>query len=329
MSTESQDVIPDRAQHIDAAWHGPEEAQAKLVQAWADASVEFEEIDRDSMGQIGNRYFKYAPLVNLTKATRKVLGKHGIVCLQDFSTSPIAPHPEHGPYHRLTTEVCGHGARRKSVIDFLPARVPNAERSDRDSPQVTNLKEYGKQTTYLRRYAYQCMFVLDGEPDADDGGKLPAAESQPRGSSTPKPATRAKADEPRQERSQARESAEKTVAELRAKGIDARVREAPPANEPRVERDPDPQPASTDPEIEAKLRASLAANGNGHSELERDEPPLTGPITDGQKQALRALAIKLRMAGPVLAEKCKQVTGKSATELNAADAAKLIEALQS
>lgn len=138
---------------------GEPAAQGALFGAVAEASAEFGTILNDSKGQIGNRYFKYADLETLVSATRPALAKHGVAVMQ-FMVGP----DEIGN-HRLTTVVAGHGARIQAHIDYK---------------RVNDLKGWGMQTTYLRRYAYRALFQLDGSDDADSAaaqeGAAPARQ---------------------------------------------------------------------------------------------------------------------------------------------------------
>lgn len=122
----------------------------KLFEAIAKARKLFGEVTKGREGQIGNQKFKYSTLSDLTGASIVALSDAGIATMQFLSASP-APGVD-----RLTTIVAGHGARIESFLDF------------KADPSV---QAYGKQTTFLRRYAYNSLFVLDGVPDQDEAGK--------------------------------------------------------------------------------------------------------------------------------------------------------------
>lgn len=205
---------------------GEPAAQGALFGAVAEASTEFGTILNDSKGQIGNRYFKYADLETLVSATRPALAKHGVAVMQ-FMVGP----DEIGN-HRLTTVVAGHGARIQAHIDYK---------------RVNDLKGWGMQTTYLRRYAYRALFQLDGSDDADSAA---AQESAP----------------PARQQSQARPP------------------EAPPKAAPKAQpKPPSAPPATTNgapkesggaPKEAADVSA---ATGGGKAE----NPPEQNPVTQG------------------------------------------------
>lgn len=128
---------------------GSDDAVSKLFVAMATARKKFGAIVKDKKGQKGHQGFKYAPLVNLTAATIEHLSDAGVGVNHFIVTSPTIG------MHRMVQVVSGHGARIESYLDFAPQE---------DS------QEYGRQTTYLRRYLYNALFVLDGAPDADEPG---------------------------------------------------------------------------------------------------------------------------------------------------------------
>lgn len=130
---------------------GPPECVAELVAKLAEARTEFTEVKKARQGQMGHQKFLYSPLGVLTDASMIHLNKRGI-----FVAQPITESPTPGK-QRLTLMILGHGARITSWVDFVP---------------VQEIKEYGKDTTYRRRYQYNSFFVLDGEPDADEAAKL-------------------------------------------------------------------------------------------------------------------------------------------------------------
>src|SRR5688572_23183791 len=133
---------------------------AKLDAALAEARKKFLPVSKGTSGQIGNQKFKYTPLAELTEATTPFLLEKEVHVMQFLCSSPIEGK------HRLTTRVAGHGASITSHWDFEPA---------------SDLKELGKQTTYLRRYAYNALFILDGEKDADADPNYGRSESGGRG----------------------------------------------------------------------------------------------------------------------------------------------------
>lgn len=136
---------------------GPVEAQDKLAAALADAMAEFSPIYNADAGQMGNRHFRYASLDLLRAATLPALTKRKILVLQPIS----------GPYaegvYRITTMVIGQGARIVSILEFTRAGT---------------IQEFGSQQTYLRRYAYRALFLLDGSDDIDNGDDAPREQSR-------------------------------------------------------------------------------------------------------------------------------------------------------
>jgi len=138
---------------------GTAEQQAALFDALAKASGEFTQIVNEATGQIGHRNFTYADLDVLVKATRPALAKNGIIVLQPMNG------PDHLGNHRISTIVAGHGAQLRAHTDYR---------------RSGDLKEWGKQTTYIRRYGYRGMFVLDGSDDADNGQPEEPARQQAR-----------------------------------------------------------------------------------------------------------------------------------------------------
>lgn len=130
---------------------------SKLFDAIAKARKSFGEVRKAHAGQVGHQTFKYSTLADLTAASTEALSDAGVATMQFISASPTLG------VDRITTIVAGHGARIESYLDF------KAE---------PNVQGYGKQTTYLRRYAYNALFVLDGVPDQDAAGNKKAPEER-------------------------------------------------------------------------------------------------------------------------------------------------------
>lgn len=112
----------------------------ELLTALAAASGEFTEVKKDTKGQIGNQTFMYTTLAGLRDATRPALAKQKIASFQSLNKG------------MLTFILAGYGARIESDLEFTPQ---------------SDVKEFGRQTTYLRRYQYNAFFELDGVEDAD------------------------------------------------------------------------------------------------------------------------------------------------------------------
>lgn len=136
---------------------GELDAQNELFKAVAAAKAEFAAVSKETEGQIGNVKFRYADLHALVEATRGPLSKHGVAVMQFLNGN--------GESCVLSTVIAGHGAQIRSAITFLRAG---------------DVKEFGKVTTYLRRYAYQAALLLDGDRDADSGdAQLPQKRREP------------------------------------------------------------------------------------------------------------------------------------------------------
>lgn len=267
------------------AWVGPPEAQAKLIAAIAKAQLQFGSVERAASGQIGHRRFAYAPLVEYTKATRKALAAEGVVTLQAIHTSPHATPAR--KLHRLTTQVCGHGARLEIHLDFRPPSSSSGKQDD--SAEVKDTQEWGKLTTYLRRYAYATVHVLDGDPDLDDGD----ADERDR--------------EPQQQKSR-QPPAPPAKQERRAE---------PP---PRAER-PKP-PARPADDMERVLSTPVPANANGAAAM-GGPADITVPedvrnlSDDDLRGEIKHLALEVLQHNITTAQRrCIQLTGKPREELD-------------
>ena len=132
---------------------GSLEQQSALFTAIAKARPSFGTVAKSIEGQIGHQKFKYADLHSLVEASAKPLGEQGIAVMQSFTG------PSSDGKCVLTQIVAGHGAQIHATLRFT---------------QPADIKEFGKVGTYLRRYAYQAAFVLDGDRDADQDGDRPA-----------------------------------------------------------------------------------------------------------------------------------------------------------
>lgn len=167
---------------------GTPEQMGELFGAVAQASLEFGDVvkdkkvsypvkKRDGSGSY-KLEFSYAPMSNLTSATRAPLGKYGCVVLQFFTMSRNGE-----PTAQIRT-VLAHksGGRIISMLEFRP---------------TGDIKELGGQSTYFARYAYQRLLTLDGETDADE---IPGTRRTPPGDeilpkSTPKAGRPSKKEE--------------------------------------------------------------------------------------------------------------------------------------
>lgn len=132
---------------------GTPEQQVELFSALAEARKSFGEVKKDADGQEGGGKYKYAPLCNLVEATAQPLANHGLVVLQPFSIDGAA----------------GMGTLTTILQHKSGGRISDAS----TFPLAENIKLIGGQSTYIARYAYQRLLVLDGEDDADRAS-LPA-----------------------------------------------------------------------------------------------------------------------------------------------------------
>lgn len=165
------ELMPEDVQLVSNDNHftmfGGVKEQGDLLQAVQAAKDEFPEIVNDVQGMMGNRTYKYADLNILVKATTPALTKHGVSVTQ-FMFGPVQLSTAAGQsveVHRILTIIAGHGAQIHSAIDYRRAG---------------DIKAWGGQTTYIRRYAYRSILQLDGtdDPDSTDVQTGPRANTQ-------------------------------------------------------------------------------------------------------------------------------------------------------
>lgn len=269
---------------------GPPECQAKLVTELAAARMEFENVEKSREGQYGNQKFRYAQLGVLTGATAPALAKHGIFVAQGVTTCPSDRSRQ-----VITTRIMGHGAQLVCSLTFDP-RIDKGEGAYKGEP----IKEWGKLSTYMRRYQYQTLLVLDAEPDADEA---PAPEQRqaprrepPRAEARPE----AQRPAPRQD-APAPQAPAPPVATLPPPAPVSNanpVTPKPTTPEPQVTRDAD-QPADTD--MVEQLRAlyvQLGLNRITYSQLVEDVAKI--PAAELKHSARAAHAVMERMQRMVL-----------------------------
>jgi len=137
-------------------FEGTPEQLTELFAALVEARKNFKEIKKDTLGQEGERKYQYAPLANLVAATAQALADQGLLVLQPFSIDDT-----NGQGLGTLTTLLIHRSGGKLVDTstfFLAA----------------DIKKIGGQSTYMARYAYQRLLVLDGEDDADSHSQKPS-----------------------------------------------------------------------------------------------------------------------------------------------------------
>lgn len=128
----------------------------KLLEAIGKASEKFLPVPKSADGQIGTQRFKYAPYHMVMRCIRPELQNQGVTITQPLSTSEGKA--------VSTLLVSGHGAIIISIFEF----TGKYERITKDGRTVEDPQEFGKNSTYYRRYQLQSFFGLEGDKDADD-----------------------------------------------------------------------------------------------------------------------------------------------------------------
>ena len=117
----------------------------KLFDAIGKASKKFQPLPKNKPGQYGNQKFDYAPYHTIRKCILNHLLDEGVTFIQ-----PI--HSE-GTSCAVTLIVSGHGSLIQTTLKFEMNSKP---------------QDFGKESTYYRRYQLQSFFCLEGDKDADD-----------------------------------------------------------------------------------------------------------------------------------------------------------------
>lgn len=133
-----------------------EDKQAALYQALAKAQAEFKPLAKNRTVQIptkrgGTISFSYADLEAVITSTRAALAKHGLAVVQ-------APDMTEAGQILRTSLVHEKGGRIDSSV-LLPAGG-------------YDMKEFGGQMTYLRRYSYTALLCIAADDDLDAAGRL-------------------------------------------------------------------------------------------------------------------------------------------------------------
>lgn len=148
---------------------GTPEALGKLYSALAKAQGAFDPVRKTKTVKIQPKKrqdgtwpkpytFDYAPLSELKRATRAALAEQGLALLQPFTMG-------------------GRGGIVRTILSCGEARLVSAVhfQASRDG-----IKDLGGQTTYLRRYAMNCMLGLDGDDDVDNVDENPDVTPPPK-----------------------------------------------------------------------------------------------------------------------------------------------------
>lgn len=240
--------------------------QCKLFTAVAAARPKFKRVLKDTEGQIGHVKFRYANLAVLVEAAEEALAEQGVGVMQFLTDSQ-----EEGRCV-LTTIFAGHGAQIHSRLSFS---------------HPGDVKEFGKVTTYLRRYAYQAAFVLDGDLDADSDGSPAPMQKRREPPSPPKP-------QQEQYRQPARASSRPA-----------------PAAQMKLSSVP-PRQTTINPPAKTSVRPP--------PDIDDGSPP-----TVEQLQTLRTLAIDLSLSKVAIAQLCMDRYQRSAKDITAVQAGDLLD----
>lgn len=130
----------------------------ELFAALAKAQSEFLEIKKSEDGQIGNQKFKYADLDQLIKATRPALTKHELAVIQLLNT-------EDGDNFVTTLLVHSSGQSISSKVVISRA-------------DCVRVQDFGKASSYLRRYGYSSILCLAADSDLDSPDEQQQSQPQ-------------------------------------------------------------------------------------------------------------------------------------------------------
>lgn len=281
---------------------GDPSARAALFTAIAKATPAIKPIVNDTEAQIGNRRFKYATLDQLRTAINGPLAEQGIALVQ-FMTGP----DELGN-DRVTTIVAGHGAEIHSILCYR---------------RGNQLKAWGMQTTYIRRYGLRAVFGLDGSDDAENENRDfqsgPRAGTQAQPAQPPKPVqqtrpSQPKAEAPKEQPKPAPEPAQAApepskTPEAPAQTPPAAVTGSSPGQPPSAPAPEAAKPGAVPPEKvelspDLSRKMALAFKGLGYKKI----PPPDSPL-------------------PSAAERVRQIVGKAPSELDNEGARQVLLAL--
>lgn len=271
---------------------GPLEAQNALFEAVSKAKAKFESVAKSMEGQIGLVKFRYADLHALVEATRGPLSEQGVAVMQFLNGGAEGECV-------LTTVVAGQGAQIHSALSF---------------PRAGDVKEFGKQSTYLRRYAYQAALLLDGDRDADQDGQEspPMKRREPPQATKPQGQNGGRYGQGRAHQAsqpQAQPPAQQTLAEA-AK----RATSVPPPPQGRFSTHPPPAPQEAQrPTSRAPAPPASNAPAPGNSE---------------RRLVLRQLLMDAGWTRLKVGEFCFEHFSKAGAELNESEVEVFIEHMQ-
>ena len=122
-------------------------AMTKLYAALGNAMANFPDLPRTATGQISkDRKFQYAPYHKVVRCIKPSLAEQAVMFVQPL-------HSEEDGMVSITLLVTGHGAAISSTLKF--------KKND-------DVKLFGADCTYHKRYQLTSFFGLEGDPDADD-----------------------------------------------------------------------------------------------------------------------------------------------------------------
>ena len=149
----------------------------KLAAALAKAQGEFQAIRKNrevmiAMRSGGSYKFRYADLETILAATRPALNKNGLSIFSEVDGGTL-----------ITILLHESGEERRSTFNL---------------PAADDIKGYGAQISYLRRYAITAMLGVAADDDLDENGQeageSPVPEARPAKTKQEKPAQPAKRD---------------------------------------------------------------------------------------------------------------------------------------
>lgn len=143
---------PTPSAHADITVLGSPAQRSALWVAMGKARVGFERVTKSIEGQTGQQKFRYASFAQLSAAMVEPLAEQGLAILQMITT------PSDG-LGCITTLLAGHGAELWIVTRFSTAENEHGFQA--------TLKDFGAQTTYLKRYQLQAIGFIEGDRDAD------------------------------------------------------------------------------------------------------------------------------------------------------------------